>query len=336
MQYYDQILGRTPAPKQAMPNDSTNFPNSVEIVSRLHQESWGKDLQPIPSTVIDKGILRNVPYSSFKAGDYEMNVYGDLQNPAAVEIGVYRSLLNDNLAKEHCIQFVSSVLPSQKERDVLKVLNHEKDLATVDGLTIEFTPPTDEDAYGGWWISAYYRERLDASRASEKELAEITVPKEAPPPDSGWSNSDMVLARPTVPLAEIRVARIVIGREEYKNAYIVKRNPAEATIYHSTGVATYPIDSLGPEIQQQLGFDPNAAQAYRAVVAEARKNAVSQAPPARVAAQEDSSVSAPCPYPVSNSSGFGRVYVRDYQTYIGPRGGIYHYSASGRKVYERR
>jgi hypothetical protein len=324
MQYYDQLLGRAPTPKQPLANDSTNFPNSIQIVTRLNQEPWANNLQPIPSTVIDKGILRNVPYSSYKTGDYEMNVYGDLQNPAAVEIGVYRSLLNDNTAKQHCIEFISSVLPTRKQRDALKILNPEKDSATIDGLTIEFTPPTDEDAYGGWWVSAYFQDRLDASRASDKDLAEITVPKDTPPSDSGWSHSEALLARPTTPPTEVRLASVTVGREHYANAYIAKSNPAEATIYHSTGVATYPIESLNPDIQRQLGFDENAARAYRIAISKAPEKTDHRSASELSTTQQDSSV----------STTRDRVYVKDYQTYhVGPRGGVYYYSPSGRKVY---
>ncbi len=46
-----------------------------------------------------------------------------------------------------------------------------------DGLTLEITPPTAEDAYQGWWVSVYNRRMLDAQRASDKEMAAITVSK---------------------------------------------------------------------------------------------------------------------------------------------------------------
>jgi hypothetical protein len=307
MHYYDQVLGKTPAPSPL--RDTTNFPSCVEIVNRFNG-SWTKGLQPIPSTVIDKGVLRNVPYSSYKSGDFEVNVYGNLQNPAGIEIGVYRSLLDNDAAKQHCVEFILSILPNQKSRDILRTLDRRKDSATSDGLTLEFIPPGDADAYGGWWISAYYGARLDTARASDKDLAEITVPKGAPTPASGWSDSDMMFAKTTALSTEVKVASLTIGRDEYKNAYITKRNPAEATIYHSTGVAVYPMEKLGAGLQEQLGFDPKAAQAYR---------------DARVQVTLTSDPTPPEP----------RVYVRDYQTYIDPRGGVYHYSASGNKVYQK-
>jgi len=323
MHYYDQVLGGTPAPSAA--RDTTNFPSSVEIFTQLSNESWAKGLQPIPATVIDKGILRNVPYNSYKSGDYEVNVYGDLQNPAGVEIGIYRGLLDNDFAKQHCFEFMLSILPNQKSREILKTLDRRKDSATSDGLTLEFTPPTDADAYGGWWISAYFSNRLDAARASEKDLAEITVPEESPTPVSGWSDSDMLYAKTLSLSPEVKVASLTIGRDEYKNAYITKRNPAEATIYHSTGVAVYPIEQLGAGLQEQLGFDPKAAQAYRASRAVVQRSNNYETTAVSTQRSSDSQTNAP----------EQRVYDRDYQTYVGPRGGVYHYSASGNKVYQR-
>jgi hypothetical protein len=336
IQYYDQVLGRTPASTSSPSKDTTNFPSSVEILIRLSKNVWAKDLRPIPSTVIDTGVLRHVPYNSFQAGDYEMNVYGDLQNPACVEIGVYRSLLNDKQAHDNCIQFISAVLPSQKHRDILKALNREKDSATSNGLTIEVTPPTDQDAYGGWWVSAYFEARLNASRASDKELAEISVPKDTPTQASGWSQSDMAFARPTSASTEIRIESLTIDHQQYKNAYITKRNPVEATVYHSNGVATFPIEQFSSDIQHQLGFDPIAAQTYKAAITQAQSNAANQAALTGDAIQSDSPAPPPPISSFGDSSGSGRVYVKDYQTYVGPRGGVYHYSASGRKVYQHR
>jgi hypothetical protein len=50
-------------------------------------------------------------------------------------------------------------------------------LVVVEGLTIEITPPDAPDAYGGWWISIYFEDKVNGIRASEAELKAITVAK---------------------------------------------------------------------------------------------------------------------------------------------------------------
>jgi hypothetical protein len=68
------------------------FPKSSEITAILGKQPWITSLRQIPATVVDKGVMRNVPYLSFQSGDYELNVYGDPDNPAGVEIGIHRRL----------------------------------------------------------------------------------------------------------------------------------------------------------------------------------------------------------------------------------------------------
>jgi len=145
------------------------------IITQLAKRSWASELKQIPATVIDPGKLRNVPYTSFVcAYAYEMNIYGDPDNPAGLEIGIRRHLLNNNGAKSNCIEFISSILPSKTDKEIVAKLNWTKDSSAATSFTFEITPPTDEDAYGGWWISVYNEEMLGKALASEPELREIT------------------------------------------------------------------------------------------------------------------------------------------------------------------
>lgn len=173
------------------------------------RQNWMPELKAIPATVIDKGVLRHVPYLSFKAGDYEINVYGDPNHPACVEIGVQNRLLESDAAKKNCVAYAEGILTAAEDRALLRTMNLRKDLKERGELKFEITPPTDEDAYGGWWVSVYDEKLLDKSRASDKELAEITIPKsqilEAAPIKSqaeahaqppSWTASDLRFARP--------------------------------------------------------------------------------------------------------------------------------------------
>lgn len=187
------------------------FRIGVRLQPALAKEPWATNLKQIPATVIDVGNLRFVPYVSYRCGeDYEVNVYGDPEAPSGVEIGVYRSLLSSEQAKDNCLTFIRSVLGDSVDAAIVGVLDRQQDLVTRKGLTIEITPPTGEDAYGGWWISVYDVSALDAARASKTELADITVPKKSVAASdtnqandpSVWTSSDIPYSRSNNPTTQ--------------------------------------------------------------------------------------------------------------------------------------
>jgi len=149
------------------------LPSGDDLVAAFAKQPWGANLEQIPATVIDKGVLKFVPYVSHQSGDYELNVYGDPEKPAGIELGIYRRLLTQADVKEECIRFAASVVGASLKSSVLKA-KRDKDSVAVGDWTIEITPPDAEDAYGGWWISIYSEKALDASRASAEELKAIT------------------------------------------------------------------------------------------------------------------------------------------------------------------
>jgi hypothetical protein len=220
--------------------NTNRTPNWKHIVLNLSKQPLAQNLKQIPATVIDKGILRNVPYVSFRGGeDYEVNIYGDLDNPAGFEVGVYRKLLVDGAAKENCLQFVESLLYDSADKETLGKLKREKDGATRNGLTFEITPPTDEDAYLGWWISIYDENRLDLARASESELERISTAKTPTTPkptttqeNRGWSAEEMKLARP--------VQTYQTPSYPARSTYNPPRPAAPSTTYNSRGSSPSP------------------------------------------------------------------------------------------------
>ncbi len=152
------------------------FPTWSAVVDTVIKQPWGRDLQQIPATYIDNGVQKDVPYQSYACGgDYEVNIYGDPDNPACIEIGIYRSLLTNETAKASAIDLMASLLPNKIDASILKLLNREKDLITRDEFTIEITPPNAPDAYGGWWVSLYDESKLDNARASPAEIEALTV-----------------------------------------------------------------------------------------------------------------------------------------------------------------
>ncbi len=170
-----EIVKTEVEPSKAAAGRLTGWEKCVETIIA---KSWSADFRPIPATVIDKGILQNVPYLSHRCGNYEFNIYGDPDAPACLEIGIHNELLKSDDAKKECLAVMLAVLGDAKDVELLKTLNMKQDKKEREGLTFEFTPETAEDAYGGWWISIYDVKKLDASRATEKELAEITVSQE--------------------------------------------------------------------------------------------------------------------------------------------------------------
>jgi hypothetical protein len=156
----------------------TRLPIWADCVDDLARRPWANGLIQIPATVVDNGVERFVPYLSHKCGTaYEMNVYGDPDFPACVEIGIRGDLLASKAAKQNCIEFIAAIMPRPFDAKAVQHIGIEKAQVETDGLTIEITPPTDPDAYGGWWVSVYDTKLMDKSRASDKEMQFIATSK---------------------------------------------------------------------------------------------------------------------------------------------------------------
>lgn len=166
------------------PNSAATFltnriPPWGTMVSALSKCEWAHSVKQIPATVIDKGILERVPYISFRcnAGMFQLNIYGDLDSPAAIEIGTFRT--DDLSAKTNCIRLISSAMPSTNDKSTIAGLKlNTKCLETKDALSFETTMPDEPDAYGGWWVTVYDKKALERARVSTAELAALTVERD--------------------------------------------------------------------------------------------------------------------------------------------------------------
>jgi hypothetical protein len=242
--------------------DTNRIPAFRLIVSLLARQGWVSDIRPIPATVIDKGILRNVPYQSFRCGDdSEVNVYGDPERPAGVEVGLYRRLLCDDPAKTNCVNFIAALMGEAADAETVRALMMEKDLKRRKGLTFEITPPSAEDAYMGWWISVYADGALDLARASEEEMKRISLPKteaekvattEDP---TSWSAQDLRLSRDALP------ATITVTTKSglvLSNAQVVRVNDGVDLLWRdgvSGGVLK--LADLPDSLRYKFGYDPD-------------------------------------------------------------------------------
>lgn len=297
-------------------NTTARLPDARSLVIFLSRLHWAANLRQIPATVIDKGILRNVPYISYRCGEaYEVNIYGDPNAPAGIEAGVTSTLVHDDAAQGHCTGLASALLGRSADREMLKNLNLQRDLKTRDGLTFEVTPPSAEDSYGGWWISVYSEQLLNEARASDAEMKDISLTKvqavrESSNSEASWTPEDLKLARQprpttinfTTPDGQVVTNAEVVGVTE--GVSVIWRKGA------SGGVIK--LANLPKDLRRRFGYD----QAKTAYADEAEKAKRQQAQ-AEMAAQSASTASTFQSYNVSSPStdssvSGGSVYVPGY------------------------
>jgi len=139
---------------------------------------WEGKWQQVPALVVEEGPLKNVPYMSFRSGNYEFNLYGDPDAPAGVEIGVYKELLKNDAAKKKCLDTVAELLGNPKDAQVAKALGLTEVKKEREGMVFEITPETAPDAFGGWWVSVYDTAMIEKARASQEELDKITATRD--------------------------------------------------------------------------------------------------------------------------------------------------------------
>lgn len=151
---------------EAAPNVMPDAEKMLTAALSVAPEEWIQ----IPATVIDEGVLRNVPYLSYRAGKLELNIYGDPAAPAGVEIGIYGTNTSTPF-KRKLVAFVAEVTTAE----FTESFDLEADKKRLGSIDYEVTPPTAPDAYGAWWISAYDMTRLEGARLADSELNEITV-----------------------------------------------------------------------------------------------------------------------------------------------------------------
>jgi hypothetical protein len=302
--------------------EAARLPNHENLILLLSKQPWASNLKQIPATVIGLGILRNVPYISYRCGEnYEVNIYGDPDAPAGIEVGAYRKLLDSAEAKQNCLRFVAAVLSQPGDKYILQSLKVEKDEKTYDGLTFEITPPTAEDAYQGWWISVYSKQKLDVARASDEEMKQISVAKAevtAKTSQTGdvfsWSPDEMKLARP---VQTNTITFTNSSGEVVTEAEVVRVVDGSSLIWRK-GVSggTVKLADLPEDMRLRFGYDPSKAAAADAADRERRLVAAQTAqatqPTKQGTVQSASSDYLPYLAPSSGSGGGGSVYVRGY------------------------
>jgi hypothetical protein len=170
------------------------LPSLQKSLAALSEAGFKDTPHQIPATVIDVGRLSYVPYSSFQIGeDRELNVYGNPEAPACVEIGLYRKMLTSDEEKRRCVTYLRRIFPAMDPSGLR--LSGGKMLKG--GVVIEVTPPDAPDAYGGWWISIYSLPMLHAAAGTSASVSVVTVTHTEATAAGEWSASDLRYAKPS-------------------------------------------------------------------------------------------------------------------------------------------
>jgi len=136
-----------------------------------------KSFFQIPATRINKGYLRNVPYLSFHMNAYgEMNIYGNPEDPACVELGMYARGEQLEKFQELARNFLAGYISSRSALRIFYSLNLKGDEKRAGKFIFKIMPPTEPDSFGGWWISIYDPLRLQRARISDLEYEKCTLP----------------------------------------------------------------------------------------------------------------------------------------------------------------
>lgn len=163
--YLAQVTGRGKLPSwQAIIHDF-----------RDHDAVWKVEL--IPAVAVESGELKNIPYLSFNVNRQgRMNIYGDPDNPVAIEFGIYGPRGRSSKYHQIVREFLAGHLYSRKEIAALYSLSLAGDTRRAGDLAFKITPPTAPGSHGGWWISVYDPSRLEAARVGAAAYAKATRP----------------------------------------------------------------------------------------------------------------------------------------------------------------
>lgn len=170
------------------------------IANDLRTNDAIKSLEEIPATAIDNGVFKNVPYMSFRVnGNVEFNIYGNPEDPAGIEFGIYGGQSGDRKLRKTLRSYLAGYLNTRDEIATLYSLSFDGGLKKSGNLVFEVTPKDAPDAYDAWWISLYNEKDLDAARLSDKAYAKVTVPvnqvvdKRGRVINSAWDNAKFKL-----------------------------------------------------------------------------------------------------------------------------------------------
>lgn len=153
------------------------LPSWRAMIYDLRNHDSIRSLEQIPATAIGEGYLKNIPYLSFRVNDQsEFNVYGNPNDPVAIEFGMYGKQRGG--AKYHRMvrEFLAGHLHSREQIATLYSLPFRGGEKKAGKLAFRITPPSQTDRHGGWWISVYNPTRIASARVDDAKYAAVTRP----------------------------------------------------------------------------------------------------------------------------------------------------------------
>lgn len=158
-------------------NRRGSLPSWQALVNDLRTHDSIKRLERIPATVVKEGEFKNVPYMAFRLNqNLEMNIYGDPDDPVALEMGIYGAGAREQGLQKTWRTFLAGFLATRAEISALYDLSLKGGRKDAGAMTVEVKAPADAGAHGAWWIRLYNRSALSASRLSDAEYARLTRP----------------------------------------------------------------------------------------------------------------------------------------------------------------
>ncbi len=195
---------------QDVPDEGTEFTNMLDkgelpswrvIVNDLRTHDNIKSFVEIPAVKVDVGVFRNVPYKSFRINDHlEFNIYGDPENPAGVELGIFGKRAGDKKLQMMLRAYLAGFLTSRAEIAALYSVGLEEGAKKAGNFVAEVTPTTAEDAFGAWWISLYDAKKMESVRLTDAKYAAMTLTADEVLERDGrvksreWTKADLGLA----------------------------------------------------------------------------------------------------------------------------------------------
>lgn len=149
------------------------------VVNDLRTLDGVRSLFAIPPVRIEEGDFRAVPYVSFVLnGAVELNIYGDPDEPAGIEMGLFGPRRDVMRERQQVREYLAGFLGSRAELAALYGLDLRGGRAKAGDVVIEATNPDEPDAEGTWWLAIYDPVKLERARVPWERYAKMTIPAE--------------------------------------------------------------------------------------------------------------------------------------------------------------